>query len=71
MSRARHKKASGGRVYYSGGGSNVAKEAAEMKRRATAAIGTLGGALEKTLEALNPYLPPPASPLETMAKHAA
>lgn len=33
MSRARHKKASGGKVdYYSGGNSNVAKEAAEKKR---------------------------------------
>jgi hypothetical protein len=31
MSRARHKKASGGRVYYSGGSSNVAAEAAEKK----------------------------------------
>jgi hypothetical protein len=28
-----------------------------MKRRAVAAISTLGGALEKTLEALKPYLP--------------
>jgi 3-deoxy-D-manno-octulosonic-acid transferase len=33
-------------------------EAAEMKRRAEAAIGTLGGALEKTIDALRPYLPP-------------
>lgn len=41
-------------------------EAAEMKRRAAAAIGTLSGALEKTLEALKPYLPP-----EPMARHAA
>jgi 3-deoxy-D-manno-octulosonic-acid transferase len=32
-------------------------EAEEMKRRASAAIGTLSGALEKTLEALKPYLP--------------
>jgi 3-deoxy-D-manno-octulosonic-acid transferase len=32
-------------------------EAEEMKRRAAAAIGTLGGALEKTLEALKPFLP--------------
>ncbi len=32
-------------------------EAAEMKRRASAAIGTLSGALEKTLEALKPYVP--------------
>lgn len=32
MSRARHKKAKGGAVYYEGGGSNVAKEAAEKKR---------------------------------------
>ncbi len=31
-------------------------EAEEMKRRAAAAIGTLCGALEKTLEALKPYL---------------
>ena len=31
MSRARHKKASGGRVFYSGGNSNVAAEAAEKK----------------------------------------
>jgi hypothetical protein len=31
MGRARHKKASGGRVYYSGGSSNVAAEAAEKK----------------------------------------
>jgi 3-deoxy-D-manno-octulosonic-acid transferase len=31
-------------------------QAAEMKRRAAAAIGTLGGALDKTLEALAPYL---------------
>ncbi len=29
MSRARHKKASGGRVFYDGGNSNVAKEAAD------------------------------------------
>jgi 3-deoxy-D-manno-octulosonic-acid transferase len=33
-------------------------EAEEMKRRAAAAIATLGGALEKTLTALKPYLPP-------------
>jgi 3-deoxy-D-manno-octulosonic-acid transferase len=47
-------------------------EAAEMKRRAAAAIGTLGGALEKTLEALKPFLPPPPpGQLDTMAKHAA
>jgi len=47
-------------------------EAAEMKRRAAAAIGTLGGALEKTLEALKPYLPPPAPARpEPMAEHAA
>ncbi len=46
-------------------------EAAEMKRRAAAAIGTLGGALEKTIEALKPYLPPPAPPVETTAKRAA
>ncbi len=32
-------------------------EAAEMRRHAVAAIGTLGGALEKTLDALKPYLP--------------
>ena len=31
MSRARHKKAAGGRVYYSGGASKVADEAAETK----------------------------------------
>ncbi len=31
MSRARHKKAGGGRVFYSGGSSNVAGEAAEKK----------------------------------------
>ncbi len=39
------------------------QEVAEMKRCAAAAIGTLEGALEKTLEALKPYLPaaPPAS----------
>ena len=47
-------------------------EAAEMKGKASAAIGTLGGALEKTLEAIEPYLPQPAaSQLEPMAKHAA
>jgi 3-deoxy-D-manno-octulosonic-acid transferase len=47
-------------------------EAAEMKRRAAAAIGTLGGALDKTLEALKPYLPPLApAQLEPMAEHAA
>jgi 3-deoxy-D-manno-octulosonic-acid transferase len=51
------------------------QEAEEMRRRAAAAIGTLGGALEKTLEALKPYLP--ASPIfsapaaEGMAEHAA
>lgn len=28
----RHKRAKGGRVYYEGGGSNVAKEASERKR---------------------------------------
>lgn len=32
MSRARHKKADGGKVYYAGGESNVAKEAAEHKK---------------------------------------
>lgn len=31
MSRARHKKAGGGRVFYSGGNSNVAAEATEKK----------------------------------------
>lgn len=31
MSRARHKKAKGGGMYYSGSESNVAKEAAEKK----------------------------------------
>ena len=47
-------------------------EAAEMKRRAAAAIGTLGGALEKTIDALKPYLPEPALPQrETMPKYAA
>ena len=44
------------------------EEAEEMKRRAVAAIGTLGGALEITLEALKPYLPAqqalPAAPAE-------
>jgi 3-deoxy-D-manno-octulosonic-acid transferase len=47
-------------------------EAAEMKRRAEGAIGTLGGALDKTLEALRPYLPasPSAWPSRT-AEHAA
>jgi 3-deoxy-D-manno-octulosonic-acid transferase len=43
-------------------------EAAEMKRRAVAAISTLGGALEKTLEALKPYLP--GSPGPVPAFHA-
>ena len=49
--------------------------AEEMKRNASAAIGTLGGALEKTLEALRPYLPGsgafagPAA--ERTAEHAA
>ncbi len=47
------------------------QEAEEMKRRAAAAIGTLGGALEKTLEALRPYLPAaqalPATPAEAGA----
>lgn len=33
MSRARHKKASGGKVYYEGGESNVAKEAAEKQQK--------------------------------------
>jgi 3-deoxy-D-manno-octulosonic-acid transferase len=38
-------------------------EADEMRRHAAAAIGTLGGALDKTLEALKPYLPvAPVSP---------
>lgn len=32
--------------------------AAEMKRRASLAIGTLSGALDRTLEVLKPYLPP-------------
>ncbi len=49
-------------------------EAAEMKRRAASAIGTLEGALEKTLDALKPYLP--AAPVLTVppeltAEHAA
>ncbi len=51
------------------------QEAEEMKRGAAAAIGTLGGALEKTLEALKPYLPAPgplpAAPSEQAAGHAA
>jgi hypothetical protein len=46
-----------------------------MKRRAVAAISTLGGALEKTLEALKPYLPasdvPLASQPKLTAEHAA
>jgi 3-deoxy-D-manno-octulosonic-acid transferase len=50
-------------------------DAAEMKRRAVAAISTLGGALEKTLEALKPYLPasdvPLASQPKLTAEHAA
>ncbi len=49
-------------------------EAEEMKRRAAAAIGTLGGALEKTLAALKPYLPaaqPPLPPAQHLAGHAA
>ena len=50
-------------------------EAEEMKHRAAAAIGTLGGALEKTLEALKPYLPAApqlaATPAERTAGHAA
>ncbi|MGO8952949.1 MAG: glycosyltransferase N-terminal domain-containing protein [Rhodomicrobium sp.] len=50
-------------------------EAEEMKHRAVAAIGTLGGALEKTLEALKPYLPAApqlaATPAERTAGHAA
>ncbi len=45
------------------------QEAAEMKRRATAAIGTLEGALEKTLEALKPYLP--AAPSATIQPEVA
>jgi 3-deoxy-D-manno-octulosonic-acid transferase len=51
------------------------QEAEEMRLRAAAAIGTLGGALEKTLEALKPYLPAspffPAPAAEGMAEHAA
>lgn len=31
MSRSRHKKAAGGKVFYAGGSSNVAKEAEEKK----------------------------------------
>jgi 3-deoxy-D-manno-octulosonic-acid transferase len=50
-------------------------EASGMKRRAAAAIGTLEGALEKTLEALSPWLPaapvPPALQPELTAEHAA
>ncbi len=52
------------------------EEAEEMKRRAVTAIGTLGGALEITLEALKPYLPaqqalPAAAPAGETAGHAA
>jgi 3-deoxy-D-manno-octulosonic-acid transferase len=51
------------------------QEAEEMKRCAAAAISTLGGALEKTLEALKPYLPAspifPAPAAEGMTGHAA
>ncbi|MGO9485121.1 MAG: glycosyltransferase N-terminal domain-containing protein [Rhodomicrobium sp.] len=51
------------------------QEAEEMKRRAAAAIGSLSGALEMTLEALKPYLPAPqalpAAPAEETAGHAA
>jgi 3-deoxy-D-manno-octulosonic-acid transferase len=51
------------------------QEAEEMKRRATDAIGTLGGALEKTLDALKPYLSAaqamPAAPAKETAGHAA
>jgi 3-deoxy-D-manno-octulosonic-acid transferase len=50
-------------------------EAAEMKRRAAVAIGTLGGALEKTLDALKPYLPDSSGSLAPkhvlLAEHAA
>ncbi len=51
------------------------QEAEEMKVRAAAAIGTLGGALEKTLDALKPYFPAspifPVQPAEHPAGHAA
>jgi len=50
-------------------------EAEEMRRRAAEAIETLGGALEKTLDALKPYLPAPSpmtvAPAEQTAEHAA
>ncbi|MFZ1109038.1 MAG: glycosyltransferase N-terminal domain-containing protein [Rhodomicrobium sp.] len=47
-------------------------EAAEMKRRAAAAIGTLGGALEKTIDALKPYLPAePLAPVDARSLAAA
>jgi 3-deoxy-D-manno-octulosonic-acid transferase len=46
-----------------------------MRERAAAAIATLGGALEKTLQALAPYLPAASSPAaaraERTAEHAA
>ncbi|MGO9986528.1 MAG: glycosyltransferase N-terminal domain-containing protein [Rhodomicrobium sp.] len=47
--------------------------AEEMKRHAEGAIGTLGGALEMTLEALKPYLPAARgeAPAERRAEHAA
>jgi 3-deoxy-D-manno-octulosonic-acid transferase len=41
-------------------------EIAGMKRQAAAAIGTLGGALEKTIDALKPYLPPEPHPPEQL-----
>lgn len=52
------------------------ESAAEMRRRAVAAISTLGGALDKTLEALKPYLPAtedafPPSQARVTADHAA
>ncbi|MBI4723882.1 MAG: 3-deoxy-D-manno-octulosonic acid transferase, partial [Rhodomicrobium sp.] len=50
-------------------------EAEEMRRHAAAAISTLCGALDKTLEALKPYLPAaqelPAPPARLAAGHAA
>ncbi|MGO8777363.1 MAG: hypothetical protein ACLQKK_00345, partial [Rhodomicrobium sp.] len=51
------------------------QEVEAMKLQAAAAIDTLGGALEKTLEALKPYLPAPgalpAAPSDQTAEHAA
>jgi 3-deoxy-D-manno-octulosonic-acid transferase len=47
------------------------QEVEEMKHRAEAAIGTLGGALQKTLDALKPYLPAQTAPVEQTVEHAA